>query len=159
MTDTNGYRFPIHENTMKQITKSHQNATLSVSSDETIGRGDRDETRTPSGQIKQAHDEPGLRPRRPTRRRNETGAGDKSSRHRTPAGDTKKTQEKHIGGKTATRRPTRRRNEKQDETSNDRKRIGGTREQLIEANRQGHEPRRRDGTTRRARDKLPRRSR
>ena len=98
MTDTNGYRFPIHENTMKQITKSHQNATLSVSSDETIGRGDRAETRTPSGQIKQAHDEPGLRPRRPTRRRNETGAGDKSSRHRTPAGDTKKnTRKTHRG--------------------------------------------------------------
>ena len=41
MTDMNGYLFPIHENTMKQITEPHRPAPLLVPPDEAIGRDEK----------------------------------------------------------------------------------------------------------------------
>lgn len=55
MPDMNGYSFPIHENTMKRITKSRRPAPLPVPLNETIVGTRRERYREP---IKQAaHDD------------------------------------------------------------------------------------------------------
>ena len=121
----NGYSFPIHENTMKQITKSHRTVSLPVPSDETIGRYER----TPSGQIKQAaHDDPP-----PPETHGETGRRDDGTRrareqikqsHASRERDEKNTRKTHRGQGRHNETPDEMRNETTDETSNDRKQIG-----------------------------------
>ena len=65
----NGYSFPIHENTMKQITNYHRPAPLPAPPDETMKR---DENTIGNKSIKQAHDDPPPPTRRRTRRDDET---------------------------------------------------------------------------------------
>lgn len=110
----NGYSFPIHENTMKQITKYHRPAPLPAPPDETMKR---DENTIGNKSIKQAHDDPPPPTRRRTRRDDETieqdECGDKSSRHMTPANEL----EKHKKNTSRARQAQRdaQRDEKRDE--------------------------------------------
>lgn len=70
----NGYSFPIHENTMKQITKYHRPAPLPAPPDETMKR---DENTIGNKSIKQAHDAPGPPP---PETHDETGRRDDGTR-------------------------------------------------------------------------------